>query len=237
MQEDRWKYEKVDVNLIDEAEENANKMTDEDFSALCDNIGLSGLSSVPCCYRKENGRFVMISGHHRLRACKKLHYKTIGILYVDEAELSRDEIIAIQLSHNSLHGEDDKNILKRLFAQIQSIDFKKFAHINMEEIKPVASEGLSLFAMKENYTITIILYNNSIDSINELICDIKEVRKSSDVVLLADQDPNEEWYLNLIKTIRNTYHIKSTNVAFSKILELATKQIKAEQGNDLGDSN
>lgn len=237
MQEDRWKYEKVDVNLIDEAEENANKMTDEDFSALCDNIGLSGLSSVPCCYRKENGRFVMISGHHRLRACKKLHYKTIGILYVDESELSRDEIIAIQLSHNSLHGEDDKNILKRLFSQIQSIDFKKFAHINMDEIKPVSSEGLSLFAMKENYTISIILYNNSLENINELIGDIKEAVKNSDLVLLADQDPNEEWYLNLIKTIRNTYHIKSTNVAFSKILELAAKQIKVETGNDLVGSN
>lgn len=237
MQEDRWKYEKVDVNLIDEAEDNANRMTDEDFAALCDNIGLSGLSSVPCCYRKENGRFVMISGHHRLRACKKLHYKTMGILWVDEAELSRDEIIAIQLSHNSLHGEDDKNILKKLFSQIQSVDFKKFAHINMEEIKPVSSEGLSLFAMKENYTISIILYNNSVENIEELIVDIREASKSSDVVLLADQDPNEEWYLNLIKSIRKEYHIKSTNVAFSKILELAAKQMRIEKGeeNDLGD--
>lgn len=235
MQEDRWKYERVDVNLIDEAEENANKMTDEDFAALCDNIGMSGCSSVPCCYRRENGRFVMISGHHRLRACKKLHHKTIGILYVDESELSRDEIIAIQLSHNSLHGEDDKNILKKLFSQIQSVDFKKFAHINMDEIKPVSSEGLNLFAMKENYTISIILYNNSVECINELIDDIKEVSKSSDVVLLADQEPNEEWYLSLIKAIRNKYHIKSTNVAFSKILELAAKQMKGEQENDLGD--
>lgn len=235
MQEDRWTYAKVDVNLIDEAEENANRMTDEDFAALCDNIAMSGCSSVPCCYRRENGRFVMISGHHRLRACKKLHHKTIGILYVDESDLSRDEIIAIQLSHNSLHGEDDKNILKKLFSQIQSVDFKKFAHINMDEIKPISSEGLNLFAMKENYTISIILYNNSVDSINTLIGDIREVSKSSDVVLLADQEPNEEWYLSLIKAIRNEYHIKSTNVAFSKILELAAKQMKGEQENDLGD--
>lgn len=235
MQEDRWKYEKVDVNLIDEAEDNANRMTEEEFEALCDNIGMSGLSSVPCCYRKEDGRFVMISGHHRLRACKKLHYKTIGILYADESALTRDEIIAIQLSHNSLHGEDDKNILKKLFSQIQSVDFKKFAHINMDEIKPVPSDGLSLFAMKENYTVSVILYNNSLESIEELICDIREASKSSDVVLLADQEPNEEWYLNLIKTIRSEYHIKSTNVAFSKILELAAKQLKEEKGNDLGD--
>ena len=47
--ENRWKYEIVDINLIDEAELNANEMSNEDFATLVDNIGKSGLSSVPCC--------------------------------------------------------------------------------------------------------------------------------------------------------------------------------------------
>lgn len=50
--ENRWKYDQVAISLIDEAEMNANEMTGEDFAALCDNIGKSGLSSVPCCYKK-----------------------------------------------------------------------------------------------------------------------------------------------------------------------------------------
>ena len=41
--------------------------------------------------------------------------------------MTPDEIVALQLSHNSLHGEDDKGILKRMFAEIQSVDFKSFA--------------------------------------------------------------------------------------------------------------
>ena len=147
--EDRWIYEKVDITLIDEAELNANEMTGEDFATLCENIGKSGMSSVPCCYKKENGRFVMISGHHRLRACKKNHFKTMGILYCNENELSQDEIIAIQLSHNSLHGQDNTSILKKLFEQIQSIDYKKFAHINIDEIKPISTEGLSIYAERK----------------------------------------------------------------------------------------
>lgn len=84
--EDRWKYAKVDINLIDNAELNANEMTDEDYAQLRDNISKSGLSSVPACYKKANGRYVMISGHHRLAACKELHYKTIGILWCWESE-------------------------------------------------------------------------------------------------------------------------------------------------------
>lgn len=234
MQEDRWIYEKVDVNLIDEAEENANRMTEEVFDALCRNIGISGLSSTPSCYKKSTGRFVMISGHHRLRACKKCGYKKIGILYCAEEELTKDEIIAIQLSHNSLHGEDDKNILKKLFAQIQSVDFKQFAHINMDEIKPIESNGLDISLMKENYTFSVVLYNGSLEDINALLMDIRELSKTSDVVLIADQEPSEEMYLNLRKELKDK-NIKSASIGFAKILELAHRQLKMEE-HDLGDS-
>jgi hypothetical protein len=234
MQEDRWIYEKVDVSLIDEAEENANRMTEEEFDTLCRNIGISGLSSTPCCYRKSTGRFVMISGHHRLRACKKCGYKKIGILYCAEEELTKDEIIAIQLSHNSLHGEDDKNILKRLFSQIQSVDFKQFAHINMDEIKPIESNGLDISLMKENYTFSVVLYNGSLEDINALLMDIRELSKTSDVVLIADQEPSEEMYLNLRKELKDK-NIKSASIGFAKILELAHRQLKMEE-HDLGDS-
>ena len=109
--EDRWKYAKVDINLIDEVEINANEMSGEDFAQLTDNIAKSGLSSVPTCIKKDNGRYIMISGNHRLRACKKLHYKMLGILYVEESEITNDEAIAIELSHNSIHGEANVSIL------------------------------------------------------------------------------------------------------------------------------
>ena len=197
--EDRWKYEQVDIGLIDEAEMNANEMTGEDFAALCDNIEKSGLSSVPCCYKKQNGRFVMISGHHRLKACKKLRYTKIGILYCNEEELTKDEIIAIQLSHNSLHGEDNKSILKKLFEQIQTIEFKKFAHISIDEIAPVDTNGIDISVMKETFTFSIVLYPNSFDALDGLIGDIREQAKKSDVILLADREPNEDMLLRLQK--------------------------------------
>ncbi|MCR5658949.1 MAG: ParB/RepB/Spo0J family partition protein [Bacteroidales bacterium] len=230
--EDRWKYDKVDINLIDEAEMNANEMTGEDFAALCDNIGKSGLSSVPCCYKKPSGRFVMISGHHRLRACKKLHYTKLGILWCDENELSKDEIIAIQLSHNSLHGQDNQSILKKLFEQIQSIDFKKFAHINIDEISPISTDGISVFAMKENFIFTIILYPNSFASLNELYGDIREQAKKSECLILAHQEDNEMALLKLQTDIGNQFNIKSPSIAFAKLLELAAERLTELKENE-----
>lgn len=233
--ENRWKYEKVDINLIDEADMNANEMTGEDFAQLCDNIGMSGLSSVPSCYKKEDGRFVMISGHHRLRACKKLHYKTIGILYCLESELSKDEIIAIQLSHNSLHGHDNTSILKKLFEQIQSVDFKQFAHVNVDEIPPVSTDGISIFALKENFVFTVILYPDSFENIDELFGDIREQASKSDALILASEKENEKLLLTLQTEIGKQYNIKSPSVSFAKLLELAKErltEIRKEDRND-----
>ncbi len=235
--ENRWKYEKVDINLIDEADMNANEMTGEDFAQLCDNIGKSGLSSVPSCYKKENGRFVMISGHHRLRACKKLHYKTIGILYCLESELSKDEIIAIQLSHNSLHGHDNTSILKKLFEQIQSIDFKQFAHVNVDEIPPVSTDGISVFALKENFVFTVILYPDSFENLDELLGDIREQASKSDALILANEKENERLLLKLQTEIGKQYNIKSPSISFAKLLELASERLmEIKEGNDLVNS-
>lgn len=233
----RWKYEKVDINLIDEADMNANEMTGEDFAQLCDNIGKSGLSSVPSCYKKENGRFVMISGHHRLRACKKLHYKTIGILYCLESELSNDEIIAIQLSHNSLHGHDNTSILKKLFEQIQSVDFKQFAHVNIDEIAPVSTDGISVFALKENFVFTVILYPDSFGNLDELLGDIREQASKSDALILANEKENERLLLKLQTEIGKQYDIKSPSISFAKLLELASERLtEIKKGNDLVNS-
>lgn len=235
--ENRWKYEKVDINFIDEADMNANEMTGEDFAQLCDNIGKSGLSSVPSCYKKENGRFVMISGHHRLRACKKLHYKTIGILYCLESELSKDEIIAIQLSHNSLHGHDNTSILKKLFEQIQSVDFKQFAHVNVDEIPSVNTEGISVFALKENFVFTVVLYPDSFDSLDELFGDIREQASKSDALILANEKENERLLLQLQTEIGKQYDIKSPSISFAKLLELASERLtEIKKGNDLVNS-
>lgn len=235
--ENRWKYEKVDINLIDEADMNANEMTGEDFAQLCDNIGKSGLSSVPSCYKKENGRFVMISGHHRLRACKKLHYKTIGILYCLESELSKDEIIAIQLSHNSLHGHDNTSILKKLFEQIQSVDFKQFAHVNVDEIPPVSTDGISVFALKENFVFTVVLYPDSFDNLDELFGDIREQASKSDALILANEKENERLLLKLQTEIGKQYDIKSPSISFAKLLELASERLtEIKKGNDLVNS-
>ena len=223
--ENRWKYEVVPIDLLDDAELNANVMSEEEFNQLTENIGVSGLSSVPACYKRANGRFTIISGHHRVHACRKVGFTKIGILYALEEDLTPDEITAIQLSHNSLHGTDNKNTLKRLFESIVDIDFKRFAHINMDEIGHIDVGSIAAPLEKETFTVTLVLYNKAMRYFEELVGELRDAIKKSDVVLMAENEPNEELYLKLSKEISKNLDIRSSNIVFQKILELALMQI------------
>ncbi len=227
--ENRWTYAKVPIDLLDDAELNANVMSDEDFNQLVENIGVSGLSSVITCYKKPDGRFTIISGHHRVWACRKKGFTTIGVLYALEEDLTQDEITAIQLSHNSLHGTDNKNILKKLFESIVSIDFKRFAHINVDEIGNIDVGSIASPLEKETFTVTLVLYNKAMKYFEELVGELREAIKKSDVVLMAENEPNEELYLKLSKEINQKLDIRSSNIIFSKILELALLQLGSNE--------
>lgn len=229
MKQDKWKVEKVSLEKIVPAELNANEMSEEDFHQLCENIGISGLSSVPTCYRRESdGIFVTISGHHRIKAAEKEGYTEIYIMYAEERDFEPDEIVAIQLSHNSLHGEDNKGILKRLYESIKTVQFKKFAHIDMNEIGTIDIESVNIIPMRETYNVSVVLYKQDIRLLEELTGCVREALDSSEYVILADQENTEDAYLSMMKEVGQKFNIKSSNIAFAKILELAKKQIEYE---------
>lgn len=227
-----WKYEMIDISRIEEAKENANKMSDSDFAQLVDNIRVGGLSSSPTLWhRKADDMYVIISGHHRIMACRKLAYTKVGCLYAEEDDLSEDEKIATQISHNSLHGEDNKGILKRMFEEIKSVDFKQFAHINIDEIESIPMFQGSVLPESEHYNVSFILYKKDIEALKELFGIVQEDLTKSEMVIMADQDNSEELLQNTIRDIQKKYNVKSSNIAFCKILELAQLKMKEEKNN------
>lgn len=226
--ENKWMYEIVSVDLIDEASLNANKMSEPVFNQLVKNISKSGFSSTITCYKKNNGRFVIISGHHRFKACLKNNITDIPCIYAHENDLSNDEKTALQLSHNSIHGNDDISILERLFGEIQSLEFKEFASIEADQIPTINLDTLSTVPITEHYSMSVILYKNDLDTLQELLEIVEEKNKINDIIILANQDNTEDILLKLNGEISKKYNIKSTNVSFCKILELAKKQLKNE---------
>ncbi|MBQ9253260.1 MAG: ParB N-terminal domain-containing protein [Bacteroidales bacterium] len=228
---EKWKISTVDIDLLQESELNANVMSDTDFNRLVENIKISGgLSSAIGCIKKGEV-YQIFSGHHRYRACVKLRYKQVPIIYADEKDMSNDELIALQTSHNSLHGEDDKGILKRLFDQIQSIQFKEFANVNIDEINTIDVDNVSFSVEQEHYAVSLIFYKKEYNLLNDLLGLVSEQTASHDVVVMTDSENTEDFYLKLMKEIERKYYIKSTSTRFQKLLELAKKALDDENRN------
>jgi len=217
----KWKVKEVDIKDIEGTEVNANSMTKKNFTKLCKNIEKSGLSSMIACYLRKDGKYVIISGNHRYKACVTLGYSKLNILYADEKDLTKDEIIAVQLSHNSLHGSDDKGILKRLFDEIDNIDWKEVAHISIDDLEVEDMFSGSIVPVSEHYRVGLVLYRKDMDLIEELFEIVKEENSNSDMVILADGDKTEDDFLDTITHVKTEFDIKSVSIAFGKILELA----------------
>ncbi len=73
-------------------------LDDEDMEALMESIKERGVITPAMVRKKEDGRYEMISGHRRKRACERLGLETIRCEVV---EVSRDEAIILMVDSNS----------------------------------------------------------------------------------------------------------------------------------------
>ena len=98
--------EEIDISLIDNFKDHPFKVIDnDDMKSLKESIKVSGILSPVIVREKEDGRYEMISGHRRKRACELAGLKTmpvrIRILDDDQATMAmietnlqqRDEVL------------------------------------------------------------------------------------------------------------------------------------------------
>lgn len=136
----------VPVEDLELLEKNARFMRNEVFQNLVNNIKKDGaISQLPFCYLQENGKYKVLSGNHRTQAAREAGLKEIPVLFTDKP-LSKSEQISIQLSHNSISGEDDPFILLELYNEIEDLDMKYYAGLDdkqLEQLENVTIEGLT----------------------------------------------------------------------------------------------
>jgi len=114
---------KVHLDLLREQDKNARVMSAKIFERLVANVKKENkLESLPLVLmQKERDEFLVISGHHRVRAARSAGIMEIFVLAYEE-ELTIDQVKSKQLAHNSLAGIDDKQILFQIYFDIQDIE-------------------------------------------------------------------------------------------------------------------
>jgi hypothetical protein len=138
-----------DPRLLTPLPMNARFMRKEEWDRLVANVRADGcLTSVPLIYgagEYEEGRELILSGNHRTGAAVEAGLDEIDCMLIDDKQ-QRDELIARQLSHNAINGQDDVATLKQLYDQIEDVDWRAYSGLDDETLNllaEVSPEGLS----------------------------------------------------------------------------------------------
>ena len=217
----------VNVSDLKEQSVNARVMTSEAFNQLSDNIKRDNrLESLPLCAYVD-GELEIVSGHHRVRAAKKAGILEVWVL-VDVTGMSRDRIRSKQLSHNSLQGMDDKEIVAAIFSEIVDGDARIAAFVDGEE--PFSKDSVTLTTSELE-----VEFKTRVASIAFLPVQMVEFKHALE--LLTNLEPDEAYLAGLdeydtllaaVGETEKTFDIHSVPTIFAKMAQIVIAHCKAQ---------
>jgi len=209
----------VDIDDLILLDKNARYMTHETFANLVENIKKDGgLTSTPFCL-KEGSKYKVLSGNHRVKGQRAAGKKKIFILYTDK-ELSRQEQIAIQLSHNAITGQDDPVILKELWEEIEDVSLKYYSGLDdkvLDELKKVTLEPLSEVRLDFN-TITFVMLPEEVERLDKVLQSALETIATRDIYLGRTKDYDRA--LDALAKTQSAFNIRNSATSLMLILDV-----------------
>ncbi|MFE7330800.1 ParB N-terminal domain-containing protein [Streptomyces sp. NPDC057565] len=172
---------------------NARFFRKEEWDRLVANIAADGcLTSVPLIYgagEYEEGRELILSGNHRTAAAVEVGLEAIDCMLIDDPQ-QKDELLARQLSHNSIAGQDDPATLKALYDQIEDVDWRAYSGLDDDVLgllAEVSPEGLSE-ANLDFATVSLIFLPNELEAARKAFDDARMGQNASWLAARADYE-------------------------------------------------
>jgi len=217
---------KIHIDNLKEQTLNARVMTKEMMEQLAKTIGKRKyMESLPYCCKTGKG-IEIISGHHRIRAARMAGIVEIHIL-LDSNNLTRDEITARQLAHNSISGYDDKSMLKRLFDQINDVDLKLETFIDHRELDIEVGNAIPILDIAPDLdfkSVHLLFLPNQLKKYDSVLKLITGDEKEIDVI------PKEQFedFKKTVMEIKKVNNIRSLGMAVSKMCDIVNDHFKAQ---------
>lgn len=187
---------------------------------LVDNVKKDGgLTSVPFAC-KEGDKYLVLSGNHRVKAAMSAGIQKIQVMVTDE-ELTKAQKTGIQLSHNSIVGEDDPYVLKQLYESIDDIDWKEYSGLDdktLELLTKVSTKALSEVNLSFQ-TLAITFLPEDLESAEKVIDEAIEASKFADKTWLANMEEYDRW-LDAQEKVSEAYGIKNVATALDLVLKI-----------------
>lgn len=227
-------YQLAYVNPIDDCvplERNAHYIEKQTLDRLTANIAEDGfLSQLPFGMKRGDGKFLILSGNHRLKAAIKAKLDYILILYIDEVD--KDRQIAYTLSHNALVGKDDIQMLKDIYNEISSIEAREFSGLN--GIKFIDVEKLQTASINDGdielTEMKFLFVESKSNYIGGVLSELEKQDISRESAIIVG---SFEAFIKVATEVKKKYNIKSNTVAFSKMIDICSEHIKGLQNKEV----
>ena len=109
------------VGEIEKNTENPNKMSSRAFDLLVDNIQRTGITENIVVRKLDNGRYRVVSGHHRFDAACYLGFETVPSTVIDDPAFD-DEAETLQLLRmNAIKGKLDPEKFVQIYDKFASL--------------------------------------------------------------------------------------------------------------------
>ncbi|MEU0627756.1 ParB N-terminal domain-containing protein [Streptomyces sp. NPDC005989] len=205
---------------------NARFMRKEEWDRLVANIAADGcLTSVPLIYgagEYEEGRELILSGNHRTAAAIEVGLPEIDCMLIEDPQ-QKDELLARQLSHNSIAGQDDPAILKALYDQIEDVDWRAYSGLDDDVLgllAEVSPEGLSE-ANLDFATVSLIFLPNELEAARKAFDDARLGQNESWLAARADYDQT----LDTLASTHAAHKVGNVATALHAILGIVEKHL------------
>lgn len=199
---------------------NARYMEKDEYSKLVNNIKKDKkLTSVPFCFVNDDNQVEVLSGNHRVMASIDAELEEIEVMLCRE-KLTKDQQIALQLSHNSIVGKDDDKILMSLYKQIESFDYKEYSGLT-DEFLAFCKENENLLNSPDlKYQILNLMFLPSeIDEIKKVMSDLGEYI-TKEKILIANYN-DYDTYLQTTTDLSKCMCVKNSATVFLALIKLA----------------
>jgi hypothetical protein len=179
------------------------------------------LESVPLVHRID-GKFAIISGHHRIEAAKKAGLNRI-IVMITEPQ-SPDEVRAKQLSHNAIVGKDDEVLLKKLYESIKDLDLKFYSGLQ-DQLAGFQVTSIS-FRAGSYQEFTLAFLPEEVESFDKAAEIAEQLKASPSAAVRLTPLPAYETFMRALRKVKKVEDIKSNGAAIMRLIEIAFERLK-----------
>lgn len=209
-------------------------MTGDQLRRLVENIRRDGvLTSLPLVYTpskelnpdfwaQSKGAPIIVSGNHRVEAAREAGLTEIDVIEL-RTPVSDARLRAIQLSHNSIGGQDDQSILLELYESLD-LDEKLYSGLTDDDfnVEPIDVSGLGIGSVKYA-EVTLAFIPMELQEVEQWLQAINDQSRKSVTHVAAYRDFDA--FFDAVVKVKTQCKVYNSAIALATMAQLAMERL------------